>query len=278
MIITIIIPTYGRITELNLLLQSIYNSNINIGDFEILIIDQNSGNFLSELLINYRDKSNLKHFNVDFKGLSKAKNFGVNMANGKYVCFPDDDCKFYTDTISYAIGVLRNQNVEIVFGKCVDEFGTDSVIKFRKTSQVLNLKNLNGGFVEATLFAEKSVFKNFNFDESLGAGCFHGAEEGYDWLYRVLKNSKFNVIYDPLILFNHPQVIIRKGDLASIRRVFTYRCGFAKLCFKHGFYIKYFSRLLLVIISLPYFLIVNRNYFKYYSSEFLGLLTGLIIK
>jgi glycosyltransferase involved in cell wall biosynthesis len=277
MIISIIIPTYGRITELNLLLQSIYNSNINIEDFEILIIDQNSGNFLSDLLINYRNKFNLRYFNVEFKGLSKAKNFGVNMANGKYVCFPDDDCKFFPETISNAIELLRNQNAEIIFGKCIDEYGDDSVIKFKKTSQYLSLKNLNGRFVEATLFAEKNVFNNFKFDESLGAGCFHGAEEGFDWLYRVLKSSNFKIIYDPRILFYHPQVIVTKGDLSSIRRVFTYRCGYAKLCFKHGFYLKYFSRLLLVLISLPFFLITNRGKFKFYFSEFLGLLAGFII-
>lgn len=278
MTLSIIIPTYGRVNELLTLLETIYKSNLSHDEFEVIIVDQNSGDTINSLLNYFVTKENLKHINVNFKGLSRAKNYGIAIATGKFVCFPDDDCEFFPNTISNAINLLSNIDLDIVFGKCIDRKGKDSVIKFRKDSQFLDLNSVKGGFVEATLFAKKSVFDKFKFDETMGAGCFHGAEEGYDWLYRVLLYKQFKVFYDPSILFYHPQVIVKKGDDASVRRVFTYRCGFARLCIKHKFYFKYFKRILFVFISLPFFLIVNKRYFRYYFSELLGLIAGIIIK
>ncbi len=47
-----------------------------------------------------------------------------------------------------------------------------------------------GGFVEATVVCKRDVFMNFEFDENMGAGTFFGAEEGFDWLYRILDGGK----------------------------------------------------------------------------------------
>jgi glycosyltransferase involved in cell wall biosynthesis len=275
--LSIIIPTLNRITELKHLLQSILDCDLEYSN-EIIIIDQNPIGFLDGMLEEFNSVLNINHQLVTFKGLSKAKNFGAKLAKGEYFSFPDDDCKILSETYSIAFKTIKTENVDVVFGRCIDVNGNDSVLKFKKESYFLNTKNMLGGFVEATGVINKSIFeKGFCFDENMGAGCFHGAEEGYDWLYRILKNSNIKAFYNPEVKFYHPQVLLDKGTKQALKRVFTYSCGKAYLYKKHHFYFRYIKRLLLIIISAPIYVIINRKKARYYFVEMLGLLTGFCI-
>lgn len=275
--LTIIIPTIGRIKEVKALLDSLEKFKPNFL-FEVIIIDQNEVGFLDEVIEN-SSLDNVHHRNVKFKGLSKAKNFGIELAKGKWICFPDDDCLFLESTLNEFYTCTLKSKSDIIFGKCIDEKGNDSVIKFKKEEFQLSVNNMDGGFIEATAFVKSNIAKLYLFDENMGAGCFHGAEEGYDWLYRLLINNKV-ASFHPKVKFYHPQVIsvLNKGSKESLRRVFTYRCGFAYLCKKHNFFSKYFKRLFLVIFSIPFFILINnKSKAKYYSVEFVGLISGVLI-
>jgi glycosyltransferase involved in cell wall biosynthesis len=275
--LSIIIPTINRKIELEDLLNSIQNYIIDI-TFEVIIIDQNPSGFLDDIIYKYRDILNISHHLVSFKGLSKAKNYGAKKAKGEYLTFPDDDCKIFPETYSKALDLMVSKNVDIVFGRCVDASGNDSVLKFKKVSYNLNKNNMVGGFVEATGVIHKSIFeKGFYYDENMGAGCFHGAQEGYDWLYRIFKESNIEAYYSTDVVFYHPQVVLDKGSSHAVKRAFTYSCGNAYLCKKHKFYFRYFKRLILVSFSVPIYFLINRRKAKYYFSEFLGLLSGLTI-
>ena len=275
--LSIIIPTINRKNELEALLTSIHNYVKSIS-FEVIIIDQNSLGFLDDVIIKFKDKFEIYHYLADFKGLSKAKNYGVKIAKGKYLSFPDDDCIIFSDTYKKAFEILIHENFDIVFGRCIDSNGEDSVLKFKKKSYKLNKHNILGGFVEATGVIHKRIFeKGFYFDEKMGAGCFHGAEEGYDWLYRIFTESDVEAYYCPSIIYYHPQVLFDKGSPHAIKRAFTYSCGNAYLCKKHKFFLRYFKRITLVVFSLPVYLLINKRKAKYYFSELLGLLSGIII-
>jgi glycosyltransferase involved in cell wall biosynthesis len=275
--LSIIIPTINRRIELEELLNSIQNYVIDI-PFEVIIVDQNPSGFLHEIINKFKEILNISHHLVSFKGLSKAKNYGAKKANGEYLTFPDDDCKIFPETYSKALGLMVSKNVDIVFGRCIDASGYDSVLNFNKQSYILNKNNMVGGFVEATGVIHKSIFeKDFYFDEKMGAGCFHGAEEGYDWLYRIFSESDVEAYYCPSVIYYHPQVLLDKGSDHAIKRAFTYSCGNAYLCKKHKFYARYFKRLTLVVFSIPVYLFINQKKAKYYFSELLGLLSGVII-
>jgi glycosyltransferase involved in cell wall biosynthesis len=272
--LSIVIPTINRRIELEELLNSIQNYVIDI-IYEVIIIDQNPSGFLDDIILEYRDILNISHYLVSFKGLSKAKNYGAKKAIGEYLTFPDDDCRIYSDTYSKALETIATKKVDIVFGRCIDAEGNDSVLQFKKESYRLSKNNMLGGFVEATGVIHQSVFdKGFFYDENMGAGCFHGAQEGYDWLYRILTCSQIEVMYNPEVLFYHPQVLLDKGSIQALKRVFTYSCGTAYLCKKHKLYFRYYKRLTLVFGSLFVYLVINREKMRYYFVELLGLLSG----
>lgn len=269
---SIIVPTIGRKHEISELLSSIKKADISV-PYEILIIDQNDDGFLQNSLDDFLSHLPIRVLNVDFKGLSKAKNFGALKARGEVVSFPDDDCKVFKDTFETGFETL-NRGYDLVFGKCVDEVGEDTVLKFKKEPFELSTKNMMGGFVEATVFCKKTVFEKFQFDENMGAGTFFGAEEGYDWLYRILSHQESKAFYNPNIKFYHPPVIADKGDTPALKRVFTYRCGTAYLCRKHKFLFKYLTRLYMVFLASMIYKVVDSKKSVYYGVEYHALKLG----
>lgn len=273
--LSILVPTIGRTSELEMLLNSIEKSALNFS-YEILIIDQNPAGFLDEVLSKYYHLLPINHHLVTFKGLSKAKNYGVKSANAEYVCFPDDDCKVFPDTFPKVFQLLEKEGCDMVFGKCIDEKGNDSVLNFQKEKYTLTKENMLGGFVEATVVCKKEIFDSFKFDENMGAGTFFGAEEGFDWLYRILTESSKKAVFSPEIKFYHPQVILSKGDLSALNRVFKYRCGTAYLCHKHHFAGKYYKRLIMAYAASKLYYFTDKEKAKYYKTEFLALQLGKI--
>ena len=273
-LLSIIIPTYNRTNELENLLHSIFSNDFfNVDNMEVLVIDQNTNAITETIKIRY---PNALWYNVDFKGLSQAKNYGICKSKGEWVCFPDDDSKFLKHTLLSFLEYQNNEQIDIISGKCIDEYGKDSVANFRNIFYKLDKSNISGGFIEANCFTRKIVFTKYNFDEKLGAGKFHGAEEGYDWLFRILKHNQFNVYYSPNIQIFHPQTILDKSSEYSLKRVFSYRAGYAYLCRKNGLWLKYYKRTLFVSLSIPFFFFFNRVNYKYYISELKGLIIGLI--
>ena len=271
--LSIIIPTLGRKTELDMLLNSIVVANLDF-DYEIIIVDQNPESFLTDIIDKYKIILPIFQENVSFKGLSKAKNYGAKIAKGDFISFPDDDCKVFLDTYEKAFKLLDEKKYDMVFGKCVDAEDNDSVLNFKNYEYELNSSNMLGGFVEATVVCKRQVFDNFLFDENMGVGEFFGAEEGFDWLYRILTTSNYTAFYSPDIKFYHPQVILSKGDISALNRVFKYRCGTAYLCHKHEFDAKYYKRLYMSKIASIIYNFTDKTKSDYYELEYLSLKIG----
>lgn len=271
--LSIVIPTIGRRQEVQDLLTTLCVA-LKYINYEILIIDQNTNGLIDEVVFNMSKKLHINHLKPNLKGLSKAKNYGASLATKEFISFPDDDCKIFENTYLKAFELLENGNLDMVFGKCVDENGNDSVLNFRKEAYFLNSFNIVGGFVEATVVAKKVIFEKFTFDENMGAGAFFGAEEGFDWLYRILRKGNSKAFYSPEIIFYHPQVISHRGDENSLKRVFSYRCGSGYLYKKHGFYGKFFKRLFISLSGSVFYFFVDKRSSAYYKTEFLALLKG----
>ena len=274
--LSIVIPTLGRVAEVKDLLQSILESGRN--NFEVILVDQNFSDILDLNVLEYKNKGlNIRHYKVNFRGLSKAKNFGIEKALGEFICFPDDDSRFSNQTIDFAMSILEKKQYEVVCGKCVDESGANSVKLFSDTPSPLSLNSFEKKFIEATMFFNTACIRKYMYDEELGIGAFHGAEEGFDIVYRMLKTG-IRIYYDPKIIFYHPQVIFGHTSSKEIKRVFSYRCGYAKACLKHSLIKRYLNRVVKVILYLPFVILVKPRKARYYTSELLGLITGVVVK
>ena len=272
-ILSIVIPTINRKKEVEMLLQSIESADIDI-PYEVIIVDQNPEGFLDEICDKYALKLPLKQYTVQFKGASRARNFGVQKAEGDIICFPDDDAEFLPDTIKNALEIMKEKDVPCVFGKVISKTtGDDVIIDFCKEEKYLSLTDFEGAFVEATMFAKTNLLRKFPYDEELGVGTIHGAEEAYDLVYRMLKNS-VKIYYTPEIKFYHPAKILARESDAEVRRAFYYSCGLGYLCRKHGFKKKYRGRMLKLMFGIPVIAVFKRKELKYFQAQKMGLKLG----
>jgi glycosyltransferase involved in cell wall biosynthesis len=196
--VSVIIPTLGRKKELDELLKSLEISDYK--NFDVIIVDQNENGFLTDIISKYREKYNITHIVIKEKCASIARNTGARISESEIICFPDDDSRLFPNTISEAINIINEKNVDVVFGKSIDEEGKDSVISFSKQACFLTTQEHEGMFIEFTMFVKRKKFLEHLYDETFGVGAFYGAEEGYDLVLRMLKNME-QIYYSPLIKF-----------------------------------------------------------------------------
>lgn len=88
--VSMIIPTYNKLSRLKLLISSLENQTY-VGDFEIIIINDGSNDGTAEYLNQLRLPFRLKHAYTSRKGRSAARNEGIKLSEGSLLIFVDDD-------------------------------------------------------------------------------------------------------------------------------------------------------------------------------------------
>lgn len=91
---SVIIPTYNRCEELGELLDSLGKQNIDLNDFEVIIVDDGSNDNTEDTINKFKQntKLNITLFRQNHKGPGEARNLGMQNAKGKYFVFIDSDC------------------------------------------------------------------------------------------------------------------------------------------------------------------------------------------
>lgn len=89
-LISVIVPVYNVESVLHYCLDSILNQTYS--NFELILIDDGSGDRSSELCDQYAEKDKrIRVFHKENGGVSSARNVGIENARGEYICFVDSD-------------------------------------------------------------------------------------------------------------------------------------------------------------------------------------------
>lgn len=272
---SLIIATLGRKKELLELIESIKNSDYETNNLEIIIVDQNEKGFLDKELSKF-ENLNIKHIHSDIKGLSYNRNIGLSYASGDIICFPDDDCKFYENTLNEVSNILLRSNIDFCMGQIYDRETKKDVIK-KWSKKEFKVNRFNSYFINSsiTMFIKKEYI--LNFDENLGVGARFGSCEDADLIYKILEN-KAKGIYTPKIELWHPEPNYQE---ISLEKVKNYASGFGYFVRKNTDVIKVLLLFLLVGKKTIQFImnILNKRFQKgYFKSFFNGLFTGLMYK
>lgn len=257
--ISLIVSTYGRYSELESLFKSFVNQDCDHDIFEVIVIDQNDVINLDSLVKKYKSKINIIHYKTNVKGLSKAKNKGIELARGSILTFPDDDCTFYPDTISQAINFFSNNpKVDIVYGSIFDRVNNKDIMrKWSKYQIKLNMMNYSLNYSAITCFTKLKI----KFDENFGVGSKISSGEELDYVIRAITGKNI-VVYSPRIQVWHPEL-----NVASMNntKVYNYAYGYAAIMRKNC----NVTLFLVFITSLSYqisrylFSLFNKNREKY---------------
>lgn len=82
-------------------------------DWELIIVDDGSTDSTNEIVREVRD-SRVQYFYQENKMVAAARNHGVRVATGEYICFLDSDDEIFADYLAVFEELLRNESHEMI--------------------------------------------------------------------------------------------------------------------------------------------------------------------
>jgi len=217
---SIIIPSYNRANFLKIAVRSVLNQDFT--DYELIVVDDGSYDNTKKVIDSISDKR-FKSLYQSHKGVSAARNNGLGLAKGKFICFLDSDDRFCKNKLSITFSYIKKYPKYKIFHT--------EEIWYKKGNllpQKIHHKKPSGSAFEnaaklccigmSTAVVKKEIFKEIgNFDEKLPA-C-----EDYDFWLRV--TSKFDIFLIPHQLTlkegGHPDQQSKKYPAMDIFRIYA---------------------------------------------------------
>ncbi len=205
--ITVIIPVYNVEKYVGEALDSVINQTYK--NLEIIVIDDESKDSSGDICEEYAKKDNrITVVHQKNKGLSGARNTGLDLATGKYIMFLDSDDKFELDACENFYKEIEKTNAEYVVGNYIyiDEDGTkwekpvfdqDKYKEFK-----LSIEDYKNSFFIMNSTVWNKIFRR-SFLEELKMKFVERvpAEDAIFTTYCFIKSSQ--VYYMPKIMYNY---------------------------------------------------------------------------
>ncbi|PPK74636.1 glycosyltransferase involved in cell wall biosynthesis [Methylobacter tundripaludum] len=201
--VSLVLATLGRDWELADFLKSLMIQTYK--DFELIIIDQNKDGKIDDIVESINSYLDVKHVKVDFTGNARARDYGIGLAQGRIVAFPDDDCAYDKDVLKKVVAEFnRRPNLSILVAGSYDISSSRFSIGVNShNAQYFSRFKMMG--VEFTQFFDRKKIdgKQFYLDHDFGIGSKYSGAEGFELLYRLLRAGG-TAFYTPEIKIYHP--------------------------------------------------------------------------
>jgi glycosyltransferase involved in cell wall biosynthesis len=233
--VSVIIPTKNRKDDLFETLNSVFNQSFL--PFEIIIVDQSDAKIDCTSVQNLADTQNIKLkviYNPQIKGLTQARNVGLDDMKGDIVLFLDDDLTLDQDYIKNVLTTFSEPDYEEVagVGGIVESpqknrgFGFNRCFKLGSFSDTREkIKDKPPGIYESRCLSGGSMslrredIKDLRFDENM-TGYSHG--EDIVFCYRLSQRKKLVINSRAVCLHKASPVGRHKGKRISNEILFHY--------------------------------------------------------
>ncbi|MEX2415597.1 MAG: glycosyltransferase [Paenibacillaceae bacterium] len=214
--ISIIICTFSRADLLRRTLMSL-EKLLDIRQAEVIIIDNNSLDDTAEVVLECIDKLkehvNLRYVFEPRKGLSVARNTGINEASAPIIAFLNDDAlPFISWLPSIRNAFLRYPDAAAIGGIIIPDFATARpdwlVQSLELPYTIVNLGEQERRYPRklfpfgANMAFRREVLQDVHFPEDLGSkGASLFGEEA--WIFKQLRKKGSNLYYIPCMKVRH---------------------------------------------------------------------------
>lgn len=214
-LISIIVPVYNVEQYLSKCIKSIINQSYK--NIEIVLVDDGSSDNSSVICDDYaKNDSRIKVFHLKNGGVSKARNFGIDNSQGKYILFVDSDDWLDLYMVEIMYKELINHNADISICNYYIDIKEEEIVH-DKLNDILILDNKE--LVIKTLFDEKrfggylwnklisrNVISKIRFNEDVRI-C-----EDLLFLYEIVMQKDIKICYNPEYKLYH----YRKTELSAV--------------------------------------------------------------
>lgn len=204
---------------------------------ELVVVDQSDGDGTKRALSEI-DDARLRYVATDTRGVTAARNLGIDLTRGDVVAFTDDDCRVPADWVATLASVFENDpDAAVVCGRVhvpeelLDRGFTESFEpEVREWQGRYPPFGRDWGITANLALRRTTAEKVGKFDPMLGAGAPLRSGGEPDFLFRVLRGG-LKVVNAREVSVDH--LGVRKHGEESQRLMRGYGRGTGAALFKH---------------------------------------------
>lgn len=214
--VSIIVPIYNRVDDLQCLLESIFDSTYT--DYEVLIIDNCSTEDIETIVLKYKKINNQVYYYRMKRNMMAAggRNEGIKYAKGELLCFIDSDNIIRPNMLEELVRTIENDEKIgmvgplMVYHKLPTKIwfaGNDiNLITSRTTywnkdksvNEIIEQKSFETDHIPNLMMVRKSIAEQINgFDES-----YYIMYEEADFAWRI-KKAGWRIVVCPKAITEH---------------------------------------------------------------------------
>lgn len=217
--ISVVICTYNRAAYIQDAMDSLYQQTIAKDKYEIIIVNNNSSDNTTEVCESWIAAHTDAHFafyNEGKQGASYARNSGAALANGKLLCFMDDDAIAEPDYLERIIRFFEEHlDAGGLGGRIIPKYIPEepkwmsyyvsSIVGNFDYSPTVTVFSPNKYPLESNMIIRKIDFEavnGFNVDLPGVVGTLRIGGEGKDFFFKLKALGRV-IYYDPAIRVQH---------------------------------------------------------------------------
>ncbi|MBE6562685.1 MAG: glycosyltransferase family 2 protein [Ruminococcaceae bacterium] len=126
--VSIIVPVYNTAEFLPAVFESLFSQTYE--DLEMIVIDDGSTDNSADICREYAKKDlRIKFFRTENRGVSAARNFGIEAAGGDFIMFLDSDDTYTSDAVEKLVAAAEEYDADIVSAGIVRTDGKNEHIQ-----------------------------------------------------------------------------------------------------------------------------------------------------
>lgn len=202
--ISVIVPVYNVEPYLRLCLDSVLNQNF-AGEIEVIIVDDGSPDGSPAICDEYKARDpRVRVIHKRNQGLGPARNSGIEIARGEWLCFLDSDDYLAPDTLSRLHSLATENNLDIV--RCGHNVFTEP-----------------GRFSCERSGGELKIYEGRDILRQI-ALCYFSQPHGKRDEELDLEGSAWGALYRRELFFPHGIRFVSERELVSEDYIFNYEC------------------------------------------------------
>jgi len=147
---------------------------------------------------------NFRHHELPSKGVAKSRNQAIDLAQGEYLIFSDDDITFNEFGLRQAIEFLdAHPDVSLLLGQATDESGTLRKSYPATVEKLGSLNSARAATYEMIIRVADVRKLGVRFDEDFGAGAKNYLGDEYIFVVDLIRAGG-KAVFAPITLAQHP--------------------------------------------------------------------------
>ncbi|MBX2942956.1 MAG: glycosyltransferase [Cyclobacteriaceae bacterium] len=211
---SVVIPTYNRAQFIRKTIDSVLAQTYL--DFEIIVVDDGSTDNTEDVIRSIQNDK-IRYYKKENAERGAARNFGADLANGKFINFLDSDDVLYNNHLEVAFGFLLKNDETVIFHLGYDVKDEEGDI-LRKVSNIdfINQRILSGNILSCNaIFIRKDILLQNRFNEDRVLSSLE------DWELWIRMSSRFPFLNNNTItstVVQHDNRSVMQIDSVAIKR------------------------------------------------------------